>query len=80
MALASPVALELGALAERPGPSAPPVGVDAAFGAAELQGRVVVLAFALPNPDDDAAAQQRQRSGVALSHQALSEPDAAAFG
>jgi hypothetical protein len=74
------LALELGALAERPGPPAPEVRVDAALGATELQGGVVVLAFPLPDPDDDAAAQQRQRSGVAVSHRALDEPDAAAFG
>jgi hypothetical protein len=51
MALANPVALELGALAERPGPPAPEVRVDAALGATELQGGVVVLAFPLSDPD-----------------------------
>jgi hypothetical protein len=80
MTLADPVALELGPLTERVSPSMPEVGVDAALRATELQGRVVVLAFPLPNPDDDTSAQQRQRNRVALSHQALAEPDAAAFG
>ena len=80
MALADPVALELGALAERLGSFTPEVRVEAALGATELQGRVVVLAFPLSNPDDDAAAQQRQLNGVALSHRPLGEPDAAAFG
>ena len=42
MALADPVALELGALAKRLGPSTPAVGIDASLDAAELQGRVVV--------------------------------------
>jgi hypothetical protein len=65
------LALELGALAERPGPPAPEVRVDAALGATELQGGVVVLAFPLPDPDDDAAAQQRQRSGVAAGSPCL---------
>src|SRR6266508_249053 len=80
MALADPVALELGPLAERLGSFTPEVRVEAALGVAELQGGVVVLAFPLPNPDDDAAAQQRQLSGVVLSPQALSEPDAPPFG
>jgi hypothetical protein len=56
MALANPVALELGALPKRRGPFTPQVGVDATLDPAELQGRVVVLAFPLPNPNDDPAA------------------------
>jgi hypothetical protein len=53
MVLANPVALELGALTERPGSSTPEVRVDAALGATELQGGVVVLAFPLANSNDD---------------------------
>ena len=48
-------------------------------GATELQGHVVVLAFALPNPDDDAEAQQRQFNGFGAASRALTEPDPPAF-
>jgi hypothetical protein len=71
-----PVALDLGALAERVGPLAPQLRVDAALRPTQLQGRHArAILLVPPDPEDDAVGEQRQHGGAAVGVDSLAEPD-----